>query len=230
MKSILMILLWISPLAAQTLPVLHVKALWPDERGQIEITDTGIAYRPDDGKTARFWKFEDIQSLDRLGPREFVLLSYDDERLLLGRDKEYRFRILAGELSDELFQRIAARIGKPVTDRVVPGSSGSVYEVPAKHLHTFGGCEGTLRFDDRTIAYVTADRKDAREWRLDRDVESVWALDRYRLEIWAYETNRREFGQTRVFRFELKRALDPEFYRRLKLRLYDLQSAELPIQ
>lgn len=230
MKTILMILLCVSPLAAQTLPVIHVKSLWPDERGQLEITDSGIAFRPADGKDTRFWKFEDIQTLDRIDRREFVLLSYEDENLLLGRDREFRFRILEGELSDELFDRIAARIGKPVTDRVVEKVPDAEYEVPVKHLHTFGGCEGHLKFAGDTIVYATSHARDAREWRLDRDVESIWAMDRYHLEITVHETNRREFSGTRVFRFQLKQPLDPEFYRRLKLRLYDLQAAELPVR
>ena len=60
-----------------------------------------------------------------------------------------------------------------------------------KHLHSFGGCEGTLRFTEDAITYVTENENDAREWSLVRDVHSVWSSDRYQLQIHAYENNRR---------------------------------------
>lgn len=61
---------------------------------------------------------------------------------------------------------------------------------------------------------------------MDRDIDSVWALNRYELELHVYESNRRDFGSTRVYRFQLKEPLDPEFYRQLKLRLYNIHADE----
>jgi hypothetical protein len=37
-----------------------------------------------------------------------------------------------------------------------------------------------------------------------------------------YEGNPGEFRKPRVYRFALKRPLDPDFYRHLKMRLYDI--------
>ena len=98
-----------------------------------------------------------------------------------------------------------------------------------KHQHTFGGCEGTLKFTEDGIYYVTDHKEDAREWRFATDIQSVWSSNRYQLEIHAFDNNRREFSRTRVYKFNLKEPLDPEMYRSLKLKLYDLESVHRPM-
>ncbi|MFH1572844.1 MAG: hypothetical protein ABIG68_02610 [Acidobacteriota bacterium] len=229
MRSILIAaFLLAQPLAAQTFTVVHEKKLWRDGYGKVVISEAGISYVAEDEKESREWKYGDIQYFDRISQSEFAILSYEDSRRWLGRDKSYHFRIVGAELSDEVFGRIAGRLNRPLTNRVVPGKIDAVYVLPVKHQHAFGGCEGELRFTGEAIYYVTDHREDAREWRLDRDVQSVWSADPYRLEIHAYDDNRREFSRSRVYAFDLKRALDPEFYRKLKLALYDLEVVHLP--
>jgi hypothetical protein len=219
------VLLSAQTLAAQTYRVVHEKTLWRDTGGIIEIGEQGIAFRPDHGKESRTWKFEDIQYFDRISEKQFVILSYQDQAILLGRDRQYKFHITEGALTDEVFRRISMRLGKPATNRVVSRPAGVEYDIPVKHLHTFGGCEGVLDFTGDAIYYVTTDKKENREWLLSRDVQSIWSSDPYRLEIHAYDNNRREFSQTRVYQFELKKPLDAEFYRRLKLKLLGLDAS-----
>ena len=219
----LLLLLVVEPVAAQTFRVEHEKALWRDARGTIEMNDEGITYRGDD-KRSHTWKYEDIQYFDRISEKEFVILSYEDQPVFLGRDRQYRFHILEGALTDDIFRRISAKMGKPVTNRAVSRPDGVTYELPVKHLHTFGGCEGVLDFTADSIYYVAKNEKDARQWRLGRDVQSIWSSDPYRLEILVYENNRREFSRSRVFAFDLKKPLDADFYRALKLKLLGLDS------
>jgi hypothetical protein len=230
MKYLLAILLLAQPLAAQTFSVIHEKSLWRDGKGKIEITDEGIEFKADKEKDSRIWKYEDIQYFDRISSKEFTILSYEDSRLLLGRDKQYHFLITDGELTEAVFNQIRARMNKPATNRQFPAVTDVQYQLPVKHLHTFGGCEGTLKFTEDAIYYVTNDKKDAREWRYDTDIQSIWSSDRYQLEIHAYDNNRREFSRTRVYKFELKEPLDPQVYRSLKLKLYHLEAAHDPIQ
>jgi hypothetical protein len=73
-----------------------------------------------------------------------------------------------------------------------------------KRLHTFGGCAGALKFTEDAIYYVTDYKKDAREWLLARDVQSVWPADRYQLEIYIFNKNRREFSCSYSTKFILK--------------------------
>ena len=230
MKYLLMLLLLARPLAAETFSVIHEKTLWRDGRGKIEITDKGIDFIAEKGKDSRSWNYEDIQYFDRISSKEFTILTYKDDRMLLGRDKQYRFLITEGELTENLFNRIRSRLDKPATNRQFPDVVNARYELPVKHLHTLGGCEGTLKFTDDEIFYVTANRKDAREWHLDTDIQSVWSSDRYHLDIHAFDNNRREFSRARVYKFDLKKPLDPELYRSLKLKLFGLEAAHRPIQ
>ena len=210
-----------------------VKQGWRDGQGVIEINNQGISYTAQ-GKTGGSdltnrsptlsWTWTDIQYFDRLSRKEFVVVTYKDDWRLLGRDREYRFRLKNGEISDALFQTIAHRLDRPVTDRVPPPKTLSPdYVIPVKLDRTFGGSEGELKFTDDAIYYVTPNRREGRRWLLDRDIVSVWSNDPYRLEIRAYDNNRREFSRTATYKFDLKKKLDSDFYRRLKLRLYDLE-------
>jgi len=229
MKYLLILLLLAHPLAAQTFSVIHEKTLRRDGKGKVEITDEGIAFKTDKGKDHRYWKYQDIKYFDRISSEEFTILSYEDSPVLLGRDRQYHFRITEGELTQELFNTIRSRLDKPATNRQFPDVANALYQLPVKHLHTFGGCEGILKFSEYAMYYVTDHRKDAREWRFATDVQSIWSSDRYQLEIHAYDNNRREFSRTRVYRFDLKEPLDPEVYRSLKLKLYNLDAAHRPM-
>ena len=230
MKYLLILLLLAQPVAAQTFTVIHEKTFWRDGHGTIEITDEGIRYTADKAKDSRYWSYQDIQYLDRISVREFTILSYEDEARYLGRDKSYHFVITEGELTDPVFEKICRKLDRPVTDRIVPDNIAVQYRIPVKHLHTFGGCEGVLQFTKDSIIYDTKNKKDARVWKLSRDVQSVWSSDRYQLEIHVYENNRREFSRSRIYKFALKIPLDPEFYKRLKLKLYDLEAVRSTIR
>ncbi len=229
MRIAVLVLILAPLLGAETFTVIHKKKAWPDGKGTVTITDEGITFEAKKKKNSREWSWLDIQYFDRISETEFVILTYHDQKRYLGRDRSYRFVITEGTLTDELFRKISAKLGRPVTNRVVRPVAKTVFEVPVKHLHTFGGCEGVLRFTDGAIYYVTDHAKDAREWLLDRDVQSVWSADTYRFEVHAYDNNRREFSRTRIYKFDLKKPLDRSFYRDLKLKLYELESVHLPM-
>ncbi len=224
MKHLLILFLLAEPIAAQELSVVHQKRFERDGKGKIEITEQGIEYRAEKEKHSRSWKWEDIQYFDRMSETEFTILTYEDQRLLLGRDRQYHFRVTEGVLSDELFERVSQRIHRPLTNRVTSEAGKVQYRIPVKHLHTFGGCEGTLEFTQRAVRYVTDHKEDRRSWQLGRDVQLVSSSDPYRIQFQVYENNRREFSQTRIYRFVLKEPLDADFYRSLQLRLYDLET------
>jgi hypothetical protein len=243
MKYIFLLAICTQFLAAQTFEVKRLKRIWWDGGGQIEITNDGITYKAKKPKNSRTWKYSDLQYFDRISNKEFVILSYEDVSWRFGRDREYHFVITSGELTDEVFRQISRRLNKPLTNRVVEKVSGVRYEIPVKpltnrvvekvsgvryeipvkHQHRLGGCEGVLKFTADAIYYSTDHKKDAREWLLARDVQSVWSMHPYELEVRVYDNNRREFSRTRVYKFDLKQRLDAEFYRSLKLKLYQLE-------
>lgn len=224
MKYLLLLIASTALLCAETYPVIHKKNLWPDGKGTVEIGPDGIRYTAQKEKDNRNWTWLDIQYFERISPKEFVVLTYQDQRRYLGRDKEYRFVITQGELSDAVFASISKNLERPVTDKVAPKKVNALYSIPVKHEHTLGGCEGKLEFTGDSIYFVTDHAPDVRTWRMDRDIVSVWSDDPYRLEIRAYDNNRREFSRTATYKFDLKRKLDPAFYRELKLKLYNLEA------
>jgi hypothetical protein len=228
MKSVLALLtvFLALPAMAQTFLVVHKKAFRPDGAGELIFSEDAIEFRSA-GKeqNSRKWAYGDVQHLDRVSPTELVVLSYEDQKWRLGRDREFRFVLMEGMIGGELFETLRSRLGRPATNRVVAEVEAPLYEIDVKHLHTFGGCEGRLLFTQTGVVYKTAHAKDAREWRIDSDVESVWSQGRYQLEIHVYENNRREFSATRVYQFALKQRLNNEFYSNLKRRLYGLTLA-----
>jgi hypothetical protein len=246
MRQTVLLLACAAALSAETFPAKLEKPLWPDRQGSVEIDDEGITYTAPNAKHgpqwlgiqhvghaldrlanrphSLSWKWDDIQYFDRISPREFVVLTYQDDWRFFGRDREYRFRLTKGELSDSLFQNISGHLKRPVTDRVPPGKVAALYTIPVKHDRGLGGSEGELEFTHDAIYYVTPKKTDGRTWRMDRDIVSVWSDDPYRLEIRVYDNNRREFSRTATYKFDLKEKLDPEFYRELKLKLYGLET------
>ena len=178
MNYLLILLFMVQPLAAQTFDVIHEKTLWSDSGGKIEITDDGIVFVAEKEEDSRTWRYEDIQYFDRISSKEFTILSYEDNSMLLGRDKQYHFLISEGELTTDIFYRIRDRLNRPATNREFPDAVNAQYELPVKHQHAFGGCEGTLRFTEDKIYYVTENKKDAREWRFATDIQSIWSSNR----------------------------------------------------
>lgn len=225
MKSVPLIFLGIclasaGALPAETFDAIIKKRGRPDGRGQLQVAEQGIEFTAAKADNSRRWSYADIQHFDRLSETEFVLLTYEDRRWRLGRDRQIHFVLTSGAITDELFAMISARMGRPVTDRVVRDLAAGGYRLSVKHLHRFGGCQGTLLFSGDAVVFKADNPKDARVWKLSRDIESVWSAGPYHLELHVYENNRREFSRARVFKFDLKKPLDPAFYRELKLKMF----------
>lgn len=222
MRLVLVLLTTAGLLAAESFPVIHKKTGWPDGKGTVEITAGGVRFTAHKEKRSRQWGWLDIQHFDRLSETVFEILTYEDRRLYLGRDRAFRFAITEGKLTDRLLEEIARRLGRPVTNRSPEKAEAPRYEIQVKHRHPLGGCEGVLQFAGGRVLYLTDHAGDAREWLLERDVDSVWSRGKYDLELHVREHNQREFNRVRVFRFQLKQPLDRQFYHDLKLALHDL--------
>lgn len=205
--------------AGETLRVRHDHDPWGSCEGDLTISASGIDYLPEDKEDhIRHWTWTDIQTVDRRSSDRFSILSYKDQKWLLGRDRPWDFTVLDPQskgLSDQLFGLIRDNSPRPLVDRI-SRQIETEYEVPVKHLHTFGGCEGVLRFDKEWIVYETDREKDARSWRRNKEVVNVWSSGKYDLELEVYEKEREDLLRTRRFRFQLKRPLDADYYDHLR--------------
>ncbi len=227
---LLLLLLAVSPAllpAAETsFDVIHHKTLFPNGHGVLSISDEGIRFEAKDADNSRSWKYLDIQFLDRVSPTELVVLTFEDVRRFAGLDKRYRFELVSGEIGNDLFAQMSRRLGRPVSNRVfAPPEHELKLDVAAKHLHRFGGCQGRV-LATGTAIYFQADHKThSHEWLLDRDIDSVWSADRYQLDVHVRNPGGRVHSIER-FRFLLKEPLATEWYRRLKLELYDVNGED----
>ena len=210
--------------AATDLEVIHKKKFLPDDAGVLHITEEGIHFEARDQDKSRRWRYRDIEFLNRVSSTEIILRSYESRGLPLGGDKKYRFLITSGSLTEARFAALRDKVGKPAANRSFAEPDQALREIAAKHHHRFGGCEGRLIFTESEILYVSENESHSRQWRLEGDVESVWSADPYQLEVHAWEGAGRSFSKTRAYQFSLKRPLDPEFFRQLKIQLYGLKN------
>ena len=228
---ILLLSLFCTLAAESSFEAVWKKALLPDKGGTLCVGEQGIEFQAaGDDAASFFWAYVDIQHFERMSPTEIRLRTFVDNPWLLDRDRRYRFRLEKGEFDDELHTRVVSRIGKPATDRAGGRPTEVELEIPVKHLTRFGSSNGMLYFTSQKIVYSASMPMRSRSWRLERDIEGLWSSDPYRLEVHVFDGTERFVRRARVFRFALKRALDADYYRQLKTRLYrlDRQRRVLP--
>ena len=190
---------------------------WGSCRGTVEVDEKGIRFQSEEKEHSRDWSWNDIQSVDRYSPRRFSVLTYHDQKWLLGQDRAFDFTVPEGEsgFTEALFEEVRSNLPGPLVDRQVRALE-TEYEVPVKHLHTFGGCEGELLFGRDLVVFHSEDPDHSRSWRRDREVQTVWSSGPYDLELDVYERQAGDLQRTRRFRFQLKEPINRSFYTRLK--------------
>ena len=205
------------PAFAQAVQVRHDHDPWGACEGELVVDENGIQYVTDKEDHQKSWAWIDIQGFDRWSPERFSVLTYEDLKWHLGLDRNFDFTVLPGEaaLEEAAFAIIERNLIRPVTDRI-PKVDEPEYQVPVKHIHVFGGCEGVLTFGRDRVVYETTHVRDARSWGRDKHIANVWSSNPYELELRVFEENRRAFDKTTRFLFQLKEPLDVGYYERLR--------------
>jgi hypothetical protein len=191
-------------------PVRHSRLLW-DRTGELILSETGIVYRTEDKGDARTWKYEDIQQLGLLSPKELTIITYEDSKWKLGKDLFYRFKITTGEITPTLWTQLQAKLKRPVVSAIIPPGIVPQFTIPVKHLRGFGGTQGMLEIGDEYIIYKTAVPKDSRIWRYS-DIASVGTTGPYQMRFTSMDRAENESSGERNFVFSLKERLVPEAY------------------
>jgi hypothetical protein len=206
------LLLLSSTLQAQEVrfPVRHDRLL-RDRTGELIFGETGIEYRTKVKGDSRIWKYEDIQQLGLLGPKELTIISYEDSKWKLGKDLFYRFTITKGEMTSGLWTQLQAKLKRPVVSALFPQDIVAKFTIPVKHMRGFRGTEGVLEIGEEHIIYKTAVPKDSRIWRY-QDISSVGTTGPFQLRLTSMDRAENESGGERNFVFSLKERLAPEAY------------------
>lgn len=180
-------------------------------RGELVFDREGVEYRTEHTKHARTWKYKDIQQFGFLGPANIAILTYEDARWMLGKDRLFRFELLAGEIPAGLISVLRDRLTRPLVSALLPADTEAIYRIAAKHLKGFGGTSGTLEVGEDEIAYRTEAKGDSRIWRY-RDIVSIGTTGPYQLRLTAMDRAEGEFAGERNFVFSLKERLGDEVY------------------
>jgi hypothetical protein len=182
-------------------PVYREKTLH-DERGKLEISETALSYRSDNGKASFTLPFSEIREADTSDPRRIRLTTYDVVKRRLGGHEVLTFRLEEGKYREDLTRFFAAHIERPVIGTYgVP--TENTFEIPAYHRELLGGSHGRLVIGREAIRFLTKNPKESRTW-LYRDIETIGGRSPFDFRITTY---------AETFTFDLKERLPDKAYR-----------------
>ena len=203
-----------------TFQVRHDHDPWGECLGEMTVADSGISFVSEEEEHSVDWMWTDIQAFDRRSESEFSLLSYKDRKWLAGKDRVFNFTVEEGAgFSEEVFSLVEENLPVPYVNRIPVVEEGPVYEIPVKHLHLFGGCEGILRFGRELIVFESGNGEDSRSWRKETEIAGVWSSGPWDLDILAREVSAGGSTRERRFSFRLKEPLNEEFFFKLRREL-----------
>jgi hypothetical protein len=194
--------------------------------GRFTVDAEGVGFESEK-KKQHTWKipYGEIQQMWVLDHGEVRVLTYQDRKWLLGKDKLHRFWVtdteFVGQVTPELKQRLGRRLVAGRTEEVKP-----LWEVPVKHLLRFQGVDGVLAVAEDRIQFRTAKPGHSREWMLS-DIDSISSAAPDQLTITTFERALGHYGDRKGFNFRLKEPLDSERYNQLWRRLESAKGLEL---
>jgi len=206
---------WGNPLSVQ---VRH-QHLRKGAMGQIEIGENSILFKEAGKNSAHSWewKYGDIQQLT-LSPTELRILSYDDAKWQLGRDREYVFDQLPKDFATQVYPRLRERLGQRFAEHLGEPAVKPLWAVGAKLQHKLGGSQGVLLFAEDRIVYKTDRNGESHTW-LYTEIENVSTSGRFDLSIITAERSGWSRGSVTDYHFQLKNALSEDRYNDLWRRI-----------
>jgi hypothetical protein len=187
-------------------------------QGRLVITPDKIEYQTDHQSDARAWRYDELRQIKVQSPTRVELVSYEDRKRWLGRDRIFKFRVLEGELTSEVSALLVRKATRPLVASVMPATEDApAFEVPVKHLHRFGGCLGALRiYPDRVVYESQEMPSDSRYWRYG-DIQSFSQSEHFRFELVSFEE---KFGGPKAYNFQLREVLPVPVYDYVWARVY----------
>ena len=208
------ILTLLLPTPAQTgeisLPVRHEHALGSCS-GTLIVSDAGVRFETTEKGHQRSWNYPDVKYFEIVSLKKIEIHSYEDQSVLrLGQDRDFVFELTANEIGDNLYQLLVEKSPRAVVTHVVFPGTEVVQELPVRHRHNIGGCQGVLTIAEDKIIYRSEHKGDSRIWRL-KDIESFASNDPFHLRIsTSFET----------FTFDLKLPLQEKAYEHIWKAVY----------
>jgi len=186
--------------------------------GALVFNSSGIEFHSDDPRAFHRWPYLEVKTFD-LTSRRVVITDYENHSHHMPGERRCRFD-LDDSVPASVAAELAQRVDKPVQNGDPDPKAPAYLTVPARRGSRFGGTNGTLRFRNDGIDYVTSGGLDSRSWRW-ADIQTLANPTPYQLRVGAY---------LETFEFELKRPLSAGLFDRLWDRLYarDLNIKQTP--
>jgi hypothetical protein len=186
--------------------------------GVLTVDEKGVSFQGEK-KHAWSWQYRDIQQLT-LSPDLVLVVTYQDNKLLLGADRSYRFtgKVPAVELYALLKDRLDQRFVAALDREADPDASLPAWNFPVKHLGRIAGSEGTLTFDSNAVIYSTPANDDSRTWRYG-DIDNISSSGPFQLTVTTVERDRYAPGGRKAFDFQLKERIDEATYNAIWLQI-----------
>ena len=185
--------------------------------GLLIIDTDGVEFQRLGGPSLKF-PYVEIQTFDLLLPRRLVVKSYANRGWLRPGEKEFRFD-LDEPVPVGIAAELARRVEKPLRSGELQADRAAFATIPARHVTRFGGSNGTVRFSDEGIDYLSDTAGDSRSWRW-ADIQTLANPDPYRLRVTGYRE---------TFDFKLKQPLSRHLFDQLWDKVYaqDLEGLRL---
>jgi hypothetical protein len=171
--------------------------------GTLILNDRGIEFRSVDMRASHVWPYIEVKTFTITSNR-LLIIDYEDNGHHLPGGRRFRFEIntlVPASIAAELAQRVV----KPAENGNPDPRSPADLTIPARHGTRFGSTNGTLRFLDEGIDYLTSGGRDSRSWRW-ADIQTLANPTPYQLRVGGY---------LETYEFDLKQPMSRELFERL---------------
>ena len=168
------------------------------------------------------WKYTDIQQLS-LSATSLRILTYQDQKWQLGRDRDYIFDQLPEGLSKTLYPMFATKLDQRFIAALADPAVRPQWQMGAKLRHGLDGSEGALLVGDERIVYQTETAGESRTWRL-LDIENISMSGPFDFSITTQERSEFRHAAPTEFRFQLKEPLAENRYNELWRKIQEFKS------
>ena len=185
--------------------------------GELIISADQVRFRAKNEKDSRSWTYGEIKLLELLSPTRARIWTYQNRRLLLGQEESLTFKIIDGQVDQQVSDFLRGHITRPLVTSFTKEENEPLAPIAVKHLHRLGGCQGILKVYADRLVYEAQAGHDSRSWRW-TDIRAVGRPDIDRFEVLTFEP--KFGGPKRSFNFVLKEPLADQTYDFIWSRVY----------
>lgn len=182
--------------------------------GTLRVTPDEISFAENSKKSksdSRVWRYQEIQQLT-VGPTELRILTYEDSKWKLGRDREYVFDRLPKELPEQTYHLLNGKLDQRFIAAIPDPDVPPEWKTKAKLDQGLSGTLGTLAISREEVFFDAGEHGGSRSWRL-MDIDNISRTGPLDFTLTTNEKSGWFRGGMRQFHFQLQETLpESRFY------------------